>query len=161
MMGALAPFAELPIPDLYGAGDTVHEQGRAGLFLTIADQLEHLCALLDQIGWEASDLVGYSLGVCAMELARALPDRINNLVLIGAWFNGTCRLARDAKRRRLYTQATEPLKKPMIRGLALRPFWIWSSTPQPTSPGGESGDFAFGPSAIGAGICVRSNRAAC
>ena len=69
MIGALAPFAELLIPDLYGAGDTVHEQGEQAF--TIADQLEHLCALLEQLGWDDFDLVGYSFGGCVRWNCRA------------------------------------------------------------------------------------------
>lgn len=110
VMGALAPCADLLIPDLYGAGDTVHEQGEQAF--TIADQLEHLRALLEQLGWDDFDVVGYSFGgLCAMELARALPARINNLVLIEPGLMERSDWQETLERRRLYTRATEPLKK--------------------------------------------------
>lgn len=109
MLGALAPCADLLIPDLYGAGDTVHEQGEQAFVIT--DQLEHLRALLDQLDWHDFDLVGYSFGgLCAMELARALPTRITNLILIEPGLMERADWQETLQRRRLYTRATEPLK---------------------------------------------------
>ena len=109
MVDALALRGDLLIPDLYGAGDTVHEQGERAF--EIADQLAHLSALLEQLGWDDFDLVGYSFGgLCAMELARALPHRINNLVLIEPGLMERADWHETLLRRRLYTQATEPLK---------------------------------------------------
>ena len=109
MLGALAARGDLLIPDLYGAGDTVHQQGEQAF--TIADQLEHLRALLDQLDWHDFDLVGYSFGgLCAMELARGLPTRITNLILIEPGLMERADWQETLQRRRLYTRATEPLK---------------------------------------------------
>lgn len=109
MIGGLASCSDLLIPDLYGAGDTVHAQRECAF--SIAQQIEHLCALLEQLGWDRFDLVGYSFGgLCAMELARALPTRINNLVLIEPGLMERADWQETLERRRLYTQATEPLK---------------------------------------------------
>ena len=109
MIGALASCADLLIPDLYGAGDTMHEQGERAF--KIAEQLEHLSALLEQLDWDDFDVVGYSFGgLCAMELARALPTRIKNVVLIEPGLMERADWQETLQRRRLYTRATEPLK---------------------------------------------------
>jgi poly(3-hydroxyoctanoate) depolymerase len=43
-----------------------------------------LCRLLDQLGYERVDIVGYSLGgVMAQQLARSAPDRVRRLALVG------------------------------------------------------------------------------
>ncbi len=43
-----------------------------------------LCGLLDRLGYERVDVIGYSLGgVMAQQLARSAPDRVRRLALVG------------------------------------------------------------------------------
>lgn len=80
------------IYDHRGVGESEDPGGR----FTTADLGADLIALLDALGLERVDAVGYFLGGMAIqEAALAAPTRFRNLVLVGTWARP------DAKRRML------------------------------------------------------------
>ncbi len=60
-----------------------------GTDLTIENEVATLCALLDELGLERVSLVGGSCGSStAIAFAAAFPERVERLVLYGAYSNG-------------------------------------------------------------------------
>jgi pimeloyl-ACP methyl ester carboxylesterase/DNA-binding CsgD family transcriptional regulator len=60
-----------------------------GTELTIEEEVATLCALLDELGLERVSLLGGSSGSCtAIAFAAAFPERVERLVLYGAYANG-------------------------------------------------------------------------
>lgn len=70
-------------PDLVGHGES-DAPGRAAAY-TMKACVDQLLALLDAIGVERVDVVGYSMGGrTALSLAAAAPHRVRSLALVGA-----------------------------------------------------------------------------
>ena len=97
------------VPDLYGAGDTSDDRGEAPF--TIDELHDHVAQCLLEIGWEQFDIVGYSFGgLLAMRLAADPRFVVGQSVLIEAALMEREDWQETLVRRRLYTQATQPLK---------------------------------------------------
>jgi pimeloyl-ACP methyl ester carboxylesterase/DNA-binding CsgD family transcriptional regulator len=64
--------------------------------LTLESELATLCALLDELGLERVSLIGGSSGSCtAVAFAATYPERVEHLVLYGAYDNGAAIAAPD------------------------------------------------------------------
>lgn len=84
--GGLLPhftrYRDVLIPDLRGAGRTVHPEGRDVPFL-MADVIDDICELLDQQQIADLDVAGYSFGgLAAMLLKTRLGERIHHMTLL-------------------------------------------------------------------------------
>ncbi len=80
---AFAAVRWVILPDLigHGASEAPHDPARYTMEYCVAD----LLAMLDQLGIERADVLGYSLGGrVALQLAAAAPERIQRLVLESA-----------------------------------------------------------------------------
>lgn len=80
----LAAQFRLILPDTRGHG----QSGGGGLPATYAAFGEDVVALMDRLGLEDANIVGFSDGGCAaLHIAVKHPDRVRNLVLIGTPYN--------------------------------------------------------------------------
>lgn len=82
-LGPLLEGSHVVAPDLTGHGQSARRSADASY--QIWDDLPELLGIVDQLGWEAFDLVGHSRGgIIAALLASAFPERVKNLVLLDA-----------------------------------------------------------------------------
>lgn len=82
VMEALAGRYTVIVPDLRGHGRSSHLGGS----LTVEHHVRDLTGLLDHIGVEQADVLGYSQGgAVTQSLARDYPDRVRRLVLVNTF----------------------------------------------------------------------------
>ncbi len=73
-------------PDNRGVGESDPEPGE----LSVGSMAADMAGLLDDLGWETADVVGWSMGgFVAQQLAADSPDRVSRLVLLGTDPGGT------------------------------------------------------------------------
>ncbi|MGB0467464.1 MAG: alpha/beta fold hydrolase [Pontibacterium sp.] len=111
----LSHWGEVLVPDLRGMGDTVYPDGKEHAFtaqMLVAD----VNALVDQLGWWAFDLGGYSMGgLVSLLFKQQHSDRIGkqflleSAVLDRACWNSTVVL------RQHYTAAAQHLRQDNVR----------------------------------------------
>lgn len=81
LLAALPPDIHAVAPDLRGYGDS--EARPIDATRGVRDWSDDLAALLDALGWERAQLLGWSLGGCVvMQLALSHPARVEGLTLV-------------------------------------------------------------------------------
>lgn len=83
VVDALAETHEVILVDLHGHGRT----GLGDRKISLVDQGDDLAILLDQLGYDAVDVAGYSMGAgIAFRLAVQHPDKVRRLVLVSGGY---------------------------------------------------------------------------
>ena len=110
MLPALTQASEVLVPDLYGAGETFFKGSQEAAF-SVTELVGHLTQLLGDLKWTEFDLAGYSFGgLVAMKLAQTGKFSIPATALVEPALMERDDWQETLHRRRLYTQATQPLK---------------------------------------------------
>lgn len=124
---------EVLVPDLYGAGDTHHQQGEQPF--STEQLLDHLRQWLNQMDWSEFCIAGYSFGGhLAMRLSADGHFSVPKQVLIEPALMERLDWSETLHRRRLYTQATEPLKTSADPAEGVRAFLDLVSPGRSTHP---------------------------
>ena len=106
MLPQLQGYRDVWVPDLYGAGDSVHEQGEMPFEIT--DLVEHLLEFTSDNNIQDYDLIGYSFGgLVAMMVAQH--PQVRRLVLVEPALMESLSWADTMARRARYVDATAPL----------------------------------------------------
>ena len=110
MVGRFHRWSEVLVPDLRGTGDTTDPDQSERAF-TIEEVVGDLITLVDQLGWWAFDLGGYSFGgLVSLVLKQQQPHRVHKQFLIESALIDRSDIKEAIERRQLYSDIAAELR---------------------------------------------------